>query len=117
MYNLLSAVKAPKQIFQYAGGLFFRHPGVTYLIFRLMKNSPKTPRMQWLEEELETEAQDRLMTQEALARAVAENMYLKSVLAGLSPKPVKEVLKSGKAQIRATYRFIVKTGYESLYNF
>lgn len=81
-----------------------------------MENSPKKSEIMWLREELDTEANDRIKTQDALARAKAENMYLRSVLAGLSPRPVREVLRSGKPHINAIYQMIVDNGYEYLYN-
>lgn len=80
-----------------------------------MNNSPKKSKVQWLQEELDTEAEDRLKTQEALAKVMAENMYLRSVVAGISPRPIREVLRSGKSHINAIYRLIVENGYEYLY--
>jgi len=64
-----------------------------------------------LKQYLETESNLRIKNQEALALMIAQQMFLFSVLTGLSSRPVADILQAGRPMIEAFYKEITANSY------
>ena len=71
-------------------------------------------RLDILQDDLQTTDQNRYENLQALAWLLAENRLLKSVLVGISPKPLEQILREGKGMIEEGFRDLQENRFEKL---